>query len=163
MSHFAKRGIGTIWEYFPCNRINSAWQITHARRLHHENLSGHHHHHSTLVQFAYRGRDHYENSTDLVTVCMHEMYHGLIHPVSSYTMHADADGNEFPEIVEDLESRWESFLTYETVDGRDCPLLESQHFAEAATGGRVYFYANGRRLIKVRARLEQLGVTERKP
>jgi len=91
---------------------------------------------------------------DLVTLCLHEVYHGLMFIGSDYIKMSDQGSvRVFPN-----NGQFDSFLVTKTTDGKFCPLKsfysDPEKLKKAVTNDNLYFATNDRRIAKLHAPFE---------
>lgn len=87
---------------------------------------------------------------DLVTLCLHEVYHGLMFYGSRFTI--NNKGHVFAVSKND---RFDSFVVTKTTDGKFCSLTSfynsPEKLAKAVTNNKLYFAIEDRRIAKLHA------------
>ncbi len=91
-----------------------------------------------------------ENQYDLVTVCLHEMYHGLM--ISGGNLKIDkhgSDGGYDGKFYSNIDRRFDAFLACETKAG-DCAIASyrgvDRMLGRAVTGNSLWFRASNERI-----------------
>ncbi len=90
---------------------------------------------------------------DLVTVCLHELYHGLM--ISGGNLHVDRNGSRYlAKFLFPYEGRFDSFLAAGTAIG-DCAISSyrdaDRYLADAVTGDNLWFVAAKGRIAQLYA------------
>lgn len=106
----------------------------------------------------YPGANFTEDEHDMITVLLHEIQHGLMHPDGDIVDLTQLRRQRTSAVLRDPPGRWEQMLVYQTRDGQYCSLhsLKDNPFLlhKAITRGLVYFWDPNAEHVMARIHVE---------
>lgn len=90
---------------------------------------------------------------DLVSTCLHKIWHGVHTTSMGYFVKQGWFHNEAVPRYPTLKNSFDDFITFETTDGRNCPLVfikdDPKKLATALAGGNLWFSTSEARIARL--------------